>query len=439
MLKKLKGYIDSKDLCASGDRLLLAVSGGIDSVVMLDLMVNAGYNCSVAHCNFQLRGKESEHDMDFVVSLGEKYRLKTHIKRFETSSYASSHGISIQMAARDLRYNWFNEIASQEAYDHVAIAHNADDNIETFFLNLIRGTGLSGITGMPAKAGIFIRPVLWAGRNDIEEYCSGKELSYREDSSNIRTSYKRNFLRHEILPLFEHLNPSFFETMGQNMENIRQAGSMLQGYFTYLKGLVVSFRGNETRLSLKALNDLHEPQWFLHRYLSEYGFTPTQTADITGSLNSGPGRKFVSDSHMLLKDREFFILVRLENKDTGEYMIYSESGKIKIPLELFWETIDAKDCSIDPDPRNAYLDASTLEFPLKLRKWKEADSFFPLGMKSRKKLSDFFIDNKFSMIEKENTWLLVSGKDIVWIIGHRIDNRYRVKKHTGRILHMKTI
>jgi tRNA(Ile)-lysidine synthase len=259
-----------------------------------------------------------------------------------------------------------------------------------------------------------------------------------EDSSNAKTNYKRNYLRHRILPLLESLNPSFREIMSRNIEHLKQSGNMLDYYYTELTEQIVSEQGSDKKINLYKLRMLPEPGWFLHKLLANDGFTSSQVNDILESIEAEPGRMFYSKSHKLLKDRDCLIIRKYDENDPREFYIDNWSGSIVYPIDLIWETVDHGNFRIDPDPSAACLDASLLKLPLRIRKWKPADFFYPLGMKKKKKLSDFFIDNKFSLIEKENTWLLISGQDIVWIIGHRIDNRYRVNKQTKRILCMKT-
>ena len=437
MLSRLKEYIDTLELCRPDDRLLVAVSGGIDSIVLLHLLQKGFYTCTIAHCNFQLRGQESDEDEAFVKKLGEKYGIRTHVIRFDTNNYALEKGISTQMAARELRYNWFTELCDKNGYDKIAIAHNADDSIETFHLNLARGTGLSGITGISAKSRNFIRPVLWAGRKEISKYCDVEKLSFREDSSNQKTKYKRNFLRHEILPKFSRLNPSYSETMLNNIEFLRQSSVMLDYYFQDLSNQLVEESGKEAIIDISKLNRLPEPSWFLFRFLSPYGFNSTQIRDISASLHTQSGKQFISTTHLLVRDRDQLLLCELSETDLESYTIDDSKGKIISPVRIEWEILSSINYRIIDDPGLASLDASKLKFPLIIRRWQKGDSFYPLGMKGLKKLSNFFIDNKISIIEKKEIWILLSDNKIVWIIGHRIDNRFKISPETQQILRIK--
>ncbi len=434
MLQKLKKYIQSQELCSHHDKLLVAVSGGIDSVVLLNLLQKASYSCAIAHCNFQLRGKESDFDEKFVEGLGDKYGIKTHTIRFDTIAYSKNKGISTQMAARDLRYNWFSEIIESFGYTCVAIGHNADDSIETFHLNLARGTGLSGITGIPPKSNKLIRPLLWASRKDISQYCELENISYREDSSNSEISYKRNYLRHEILPRFNRLNPSYSETLLNNFEYFRQSSVMLDHYYKSIEKELTLIKDSETRISIKGLKKLPEPSWFLFKFLSTYGFNTSQIHVISESFDSESGRMFSSGNYILVKDRDHLLLSSISEDDTNEYLLISPEGKLDHPLKLEWDRIDNEQFTISKDPNTASLDALKITFPLVIRKWQKGDNFQPFGMTGFKKLSDYFVDNKLSVLEKERIWLLTSDNRIVWVIGHRIDERYRVSPETKRIL-----
>lgn len=437
MFERFIKYIESHDLCEPGDKILVALSGGIDSVVMLDLLARAGFRCKIAHCNFQLRGEESDLDEEFVISLGRNYGIETFVKKFDTSAYAKKMGISTQMAARDLRYEWFNELHKTTGSKAVAIAHNADDNVETFHINLVRGTGLAGLTGMNPKSGIFIRPLLWAGRKEINDYRILSSLSYREDSSNAKTHYKRNFLRHRIIPELNKLNPSYSETILQSMEFFRQSERVLSHYYDSIIPGLITHSGKNVEISLAKLKNLPEPSWFLFRYLSDYGFNSAQVKDIANSIEADPGKQFACGGYLLVKDRDYFILKELQDNVSKEYYIDSGTGQLTQPVELSWVILDSGNFNIDPDLKTASLDASKIRFPLKLRKWRKGDSFQPYGMRHKKKLSDFFIDNKISIIEKDEAWLLISGDDIVWLVGYRIDDRYKVTTETKKVFRIE--
>ena len=437
MLQGLKKYIQSQGLCSPDDKLLVAVSGGIDSVILLDLLHKSSYSCAIAHCNFQLRGQESDLDEKFVENLGEKYGIITHTIRFDTNAYSQKNCISTQMAARELRYNWFFEITESFGYDFIAIAHNADDNIETFHLNLARGTGLSGITGISPKADKLIRPLLWAFRSDISQYCETENLSYREDSSNLKTNYKRNFLRHKILPEFLIINPSYPATILKNQEIFRQSSITLDFFYNTLLNDLVSESGTCINISIPKLLEIPEPSWFLFRYLSPFGFNTTQVHDINLSLIADSGKRFTSESHLLIKDREHLVLCELSEADSNRYYLDELEAKILSPVRLDWEILKTDNYAIRDNPIIAAIDADKIEFPLLLRRWHEGDYFYPLGMNKLKKLSDFFIDNKLSIIEKQQLWLITSGVQIVWIVGLRIDDRFKITSKTKNILEIR--
>jgi len=386
-----------------------------------------------------LRGEESDRDEAFVRLLADRYKIDIHCKKFQTKDFADEHSISTQMAARDLRYEWFHELAENLSFDHIAIAHNSDDNIETFHLNLSRGTGISGIRGMEPKSGRIIRPILWASRQTISEYCSSNNLEYREDSSNQKTDYKRNYLRWEILPKFKKLNPSYSDTILKNIDFFRQSSNMLDEYFELLKEKIIHQDQDNIRINIAELLKIKEPSWFLFEFLSGYGYNSSQVGDIVLSVQAESGKRFESDNYILIKDREDFILSGKHIVDNGEYFLENKSGEIETPIKLKWHTFENNEFQIIKDSSIAHLDASKLLMPLKLRKWLPADSFKPLGMDTRKKLSDFFTDQKLSILEKEKVWLLLSDDEIVWVVGLRIDDRYKILPETKEILTISLI
>lgn len=434
MLSDLKLYIEKHDLCKPDDKLLVAVSGGIDSVVLLDLLCRASYTCAIAHCNFNLRGEESDRDEEFVKELGKKYDIIAHTVSFDTKGYARKKGISTQMAARRLRYEWFDEIAENHGYNCIAIAHNADDNIETFHLNLARGTGLSGIKGISPKSGKVIRPLLWAFRDNIVDYCRSHGLEYREDSSNIETGYKRNYLRHEILPRFSRLNPSYKETLLRSQEYLNQSSNILDFFYQILVNEIVSYENDQILINIPKLLELPEPSWFIFRYLSGFGFNSSQISDIALSLKADSGKKFQAGDHLLVKDRDSLIISKMPEDYNQKYYLEEYEKSIERPVGLSWESIPANDYRITDNNNIAALDADKIEFPLILRTWQEGDYFYPLGMENPKKLSDFFIDLKIPLPEKKRKWIITTGNRIIWVVGHRIDNRFKITPDTKTIL-----
>ena len=438
MLSLFQSYILDNNLVSPGHKILLAVSGGIDSVVMLDLFTRSGYYCAIAHCNFKLRDEESDMDELFVRDLAGKYNIPFYTKAFNTADHADNNRISIQMAARELRYDWFEDLRNELHYDYIATAHNKNDAIETFFINLSRGTGIRGLSGITPKSGQILRPLLFLEREDIEEYAKLNEIPWREDSSNSQTKYARNKIRHLIIPGFQELNPGFINTMWENIGRLREIeGIYLHSLERTKKEILI--KGNEFAwIPIQEISKL-EPQFtWLFELLADFDFTAPVVRDISKNLYSTPGKQFFSHTHRLVKDRDKLIIHPLKDHSAKRYYIDDPSQDTDEPIHLELTILtEFNKSEIPKDPHIAWLDLDQLEFPLMIRKWETGDYFIPLGMNNMKKLSDFFIDNKFSLPEKENTWLLVSGGKIAWVIGERIDDRYKISQNTGRILQIR--
>ena len=432
-------FIKKNNLFSKNDKVLIAVSGGIDSIVMLDLFAKTKLEIAIVHCNFQLRSDESMEDEKFVRSLSKKYKLQFFVKKFDTKKYASSQKISIQMAARELRYNWFEKIRKEICFDYISIAHNKDDIVETFFLNLIRGTGIRGLTGINAKNDKIVRPLLFADRKMIDSYRLENQLPFREDSSNKSIKYKRNKIRHQILPLFNELNPAFSDTILENIEKLAATEKIYATAIEDVKNKVISHSENQIKISLNELQK-HKPyKTFLYELIYKFGFTQENVADICKSIGYVSGRQFFTKSHRIIIDREFLIITEKKTISYEEFQINSETKEISVPISLkLGLNPSISSDKIKKNTEIAYLDFDTLKFPLKIRKWEKGDRFFPLGMKKSKKLSDFFIDQKFSILEKENQWILTSEDKIVWIIGKRIDNRFKISEKTKKVLIIKS-
>lgn len=437
MKEKFKVHLFQKLQIPSHARILVAVSGGMDSVALLHLLKNLDFTIAVSHVNFQLRGDESNSDEVFVEELAAHYGIPFYSKCFDTKSFANKEGISTQMAARKLRYEWFEQLATQHQWNFIATAHHLDDQIETFFINLLRGTGISGLKGIPAKSGLIIRPLLPFYRREIEEYVKNRRLDYREDSSNFKTDYLRNRIRHRLLPLLDELQPAFRKVMAGNLDHLMVAECFLREAISdHTKGML-TVGDSGLQISLPQIIKSNHPELLLHEILQDYGFFTTQTKQIFQALDSQPGKIFFSDSYRLIKDREFLLIQPLSELDGDENgMVIEECvTEILYPLHLQFQTL-ARDLDFQPspDPDKAFLDLATLQFPLKVRKWKQGDRVKPLGMKGQMKLSDFFVSNKFSIADKERTWLLTDNTDnIIWIIGHRIADQNRIRTDTKSV------
>jgi len=434
MLNKFIQNIKEKRLFEPDQKVLLAISGGIDSMVLLHLFEKSGYNYGIAHCNFQLRGDESDQDEEFVKKQVLIHGVPAFFETFETREYAAINGVSIEMAARELRYAFFEKIRIDNGFDYIVTAHHQDDLIETFFLNLSRKTGIKGLTGIKDKAGKIIRPLLFTDRIAIENYAQTNYIDFREDSSNNEVVFQRNFLRHKILPLFSELNPSFKKNILASIDNLKDAEKVYSSVLLSEKIDVVSKNGNEILINIEGIQKVPHPEILLFEILSEYNFNSTVVDEIYNSLSTESGKKFYSKTHRLVKDRESLFVSLIKEKEDKIYYIEKDDMELFTPLDINIEKLPANDFEIIKNSNVACLDIDTIEFPLLMRKWRQGDYFQPLGMTGFKKVSDFFIDQKLPLHEKENTWILCSGKKIVWIMGQRIDNRFKISPKTQNTL-----
>lgn len=433
MLNRFFEFVKEKQLFEPHQKVLLAVSGGIDSMVLLYLFEKSGFEYGIVHCNFNLRGGESDGDEKFVREQVLVHGVPAFFQSFETEEYAQLNGISIEMAARALRYEYFEKICLEHHYDFIATAHHLDDLIETFFLNLSRKTGIKGLTGIKEKSGKIIRPLLFADRREIEDFACLNFIDYREDSTNSEVVYQRNFLRHKILPLFKELNPSFKKNILASIENLKETEQVYSGYLQNEKEKVLQENEDETVIEIESLLKTRFPKVLLFEILSGFNFNSVVIDEIFQSLFNDSGKQFFSGTHRVVKDREHLFLTLLEEKDERVFYFEKEDIELFEPLDLIVSNVRAEDFKISKEPHVACLDFEQLEFPLLIRKWRQGDYFQPLGMTGFKKVSDFFIDEKIPLHEKENTWLLCSGKKIVWIMGLRIDNRFKITPETQSV------
>lgn len=443
MLSRFKNYVSEHNLFDPQDPMLIAVSGGVDSMVMAELFHRAGYNFAIAHCNFALRGAESNQDEKFVAAMAEVYGVKLFVKHFKTREYAGFNKISVQMAARTLRYEWFDELIETEGYKAIATAHHLDDQIETFFINMLRGTGISGLHGILPYRDNIVHPMMFVYRRNIEEYAGDEAIGFREDSSNRSTKYVRNKLRHDLMPILAEINPDFRKTINFTIERIRESEMLLNHYFDNVRKRVLKHEEGVITISISELMNYSPCASYLYELLQPFGFNRNVAEEVAAGLNEISGKQYYSPSHRLIKDREFLLIVPIGGagaQPADEILIEEGATGLRRPLQLSFTIIDNyPGLKINKSGSIAMLDAGKITWPLRLRKWKEGDSFIPYGMNNHKKLSDFFIDNKFSIVEKENVWLLISGDEIVWLIGHRIGNAYRITDSTESILQIEVM
>lgn len=425
MLTKFQHHITTNFPQLKDKKLLLAVSGGVDSMVLLDLLNKLRFNICVVHCNFQLRGTESDGDEMLVKEICQDSYIPYFIEKFDTLEFAKENKLSIQLAARKLRYDWFQEIISL-GYDYVLTAHHLDDNVETFLINFTRGTGLEGLTGIPAQNGNIIRPLLPFSRLEIENYALEKNIQWREDSSNASDKYFRNKLRHDIVPILKELNTGFLDSFQNTLHHLQQAESLVDDASKLVYEKVVEEKDNRLEIHLKPLFEFKNYIAYLYQWLKNYGFSAWN--DIYDLVEAQSGKQVFSETHVLLKDREKLILSERKSTDKSEvFIIESLDSKVNIPLKLrFCKVVNI----FESDSNCIFVDENKLKFPLTIRKWQEGDYFYPSGMNGKKKLSKYFKDEKYSLLDKENQWLLCSEDQIVWVIGKRADNRFTSNETT---------
>lgn len=432
-------FIQNEKLFTPKDSILLAVSGGVDSIVMTELFHQSKFSFGIAHCNFKLRENESDEDEIFVSKLAKQYGVSFHTVSFDTTGYAHKNKISIQMAARELRYEWFEKIRREQGYTYVAVAHHHNDSIETVLINLIRGTGFAGLQGIKPKREKIVRPLLFMSREQIETFANNHKLIWREDASNQSNKYLRNRVRNEIIPQLKALNPQIEHTLEALMQQTGEYEKVLQKYIASKRDVIVEKTNNQIKINISRLHQLEPLNLTLFELLKEYGFNTSTVRDIIKSLNVQSGKIFLSPAYRLLKDRDFLILTKKESVTFDEYVISKGQQEVHVSNKWIFDLVELEksEFHMPNTAHEAALDADLLKFPLHIRRWKEGDAFVPLGMRGHKKLSDFFIDKKLSLYEKENTFVILSGNDIVWVIGHRIDERFKITEKTRHIYYFK--
>lgn len=431
MLERLKIHINTNFSYLQKSKCLIACSGGLDSVVLANLCHKLDLDFALAHCNFHLRDDESDADEAFVIDLGDQLNAEVFVEHFDTKTYADNEKQSIQVAARELRYSWFYELAEALQYDFILTAHHADDNLETILLNLSRGTGITGLIGIPEENDKVIRPLLPFSRQELEHYAKANSLHWREDSSNATDKYSRNYLRHNVIPHLKSLNPDILQQINATISNLKDTADIVdESLNAVAKRAIVDIDEHAIHFKISEFKKVNNAKAYLFEMFKAYGFTAWD--DIVALLDAQSGKQVLSDSHRLIKDRKHLILTELDNEVDQNYVINDINDSIETPLGTlcFLETDDAEKSK----PNSICIDKDTIQFPLILRKWQKGDVFYPSGMKGKKKLSKYFKDEKLSLPEKERALLLCSEDKIVWVVGRRTDDRFKVTKTTKHIL-----
>lgn len=430
MFQLFQNHLNTNLSFLKGKKLLLAVSGGIDSMVLVHLCHQLNLDFAIAHCNFQLRGAESNQDEAFVTHQAKLLKIPIFIERFDTQTFADQQKMSIQVVARNLRYDWFYTLIANYNFDYILTAHHLDDSLETFLINFTRGSGIEGLTGIPQQNDKIVRPLLVFSRNDIEDFAQENTIEWREDSSNATDKYWRNKLRHEVIPVLKALNPSLLVSFDNTVAHLKQTQSLAEDAVKSLYQSVVTEEEHHTVIDLKKLQKHDNYKAYLYEWLRPFGFSDWTT--VYDLLDAQSGKQVLSESHILLKNRGVLLLFP-KQKDISEevYWITKEQSEVKVPLKMSFCNVG----DISNQSSNViFVDEALLQFPLTLRRWQEGDVFQPYGMTGKKKLSKFFKDEKFSLLDKANVWLLCSENNIVWIVGKRADERFKVTANTTKIL-----
>lgn len=430
MIEQFKQFIESQKLFSHSDNILVTTSGGSDSMVLCALLMKSDYKISIAHCNFHLRGSESDGDQKFVESFAKEHHIEFFTTDFNTTEYAQNHSVSIEMAARDLRYNWFRELAEDHHFTKVAIAHHSDDQIETFFINLMRGSGIHGLKGMKPSNELFVRPLLFASREQIHAYAIENNIAWRDDRTNSETIYLRNKIRHEVLPQLDSVSEHARKSINASISYLANEDSLYRELIDEKLKSISVVKDNLVSIEKKYFVG-ENGQQLLFEWLRNFGFSMVQCSEIL-TTSSTCGRIFLSSTHRVVEEKSTFDLTPLTENQDVEFDIQPTDSAISEPIKMAFTKFDRPTgFEINKSRTMAQLDFEKLSFPLRLRRWKQGDRFRPLGMKGSKLVSDFFNDLSFSNFDKENTWLLVSNDNqIVWIVGQRIDDRFAITTTT---------
>ncbi len=445
LLQNFTTYIKKENLFQQKDKLLIAVSGGADSAVLCQLCKQAGFNFAIVHCNFKLRGAESDRDESFVRKLAEQYSVNLFVKEFDTVAIAKQNKTSIEETARNIRYDWFATLLRENNFDCLLTAHHADDNIETVMMNFFRGTGVKGLRGILPKQKSIIRPLLFARRQEIETFAEQNKIAFVTDSTNAKSNYTRNYFRNELIPAIEKMYPETTKNVLRNIERFRDVELIYNESVNTIKEKLIEKQGNEMHIPVLKLAKAKPLHTIIYEIISAYNFTAAQVGEVEKLLSSESGKYITSSTHRILRNRKWLIISPLNLVEEVAYYLIEEkqtsllfaAGKLEINfIEKPESLVTAAD--------TAFIDSAYLKYPLLLRKWKQGDYFYPLGMdnlpagrQGKKKLSRFFIDVKLSLSEKENVWVLESDKKIVWVVGYRIDDRFKVMPNKKDVVKLR--
>ncbi len=437
MIDRFKKFVQENKLFADHDRILLAFSGGPDSVALADLLHRTGTEFALAHVNFHLRGKDADEDQVFSRDFAQRLGVEFFTIDFDTKAYARDSGLSVEEAARKLRYDWFETLSRERGFDLIATAHNADDNVETILHNLARGTGIRGLLGIPLKRGKIIRPLLFAFKDEILRYCEDRQLSYRIDHTNDDITITRNRIRHVIIPEMKKLNPAFKENVLRASRNLSQVYAVVKDYINACIDQITERSGDDIIINKQKLQECEHKDLVLYEYLASLGLAPGIIDQVGDIISSQPGKFIETGDWVVLNDRGQIIITRQKYTQQGDQILITEDDRaVKLGDKVL--RLDVRDVSKvgwkGLGSNEAALDLDKLSFPLILRHWHEGDYFYPLGLGGRKKLSDFFVDQKIPLVDKKRVWILESGGAIAWVVGMRIDDRFKVTKETKRVL-----
>lgn len=431
MQRQVQDFIDQQGLTDRQERLLLAISGGLDSMVLGDVLLQLGYNIALAHANFQLRGQESDEDQHFVEQQAQHWQVAFYTQRFDTEDYARKRGISIQMAAREQRYQWFEDLVAEQGFDKIALAHHRSDLIETILLNLSRGTGLKGLRGFLPTTGNLIRPLFNCTKEEISAYAQQRGLLWREDSSNQNDYYQRNLIRHKVVPVLKQINPSLEQTMARNVTYLKEVERLLAAELS--DDPLLSFRKTDQQLPVAELKQWTPLKWWA--YFSQFGFNATQVEQIRAALETQPGAMFYSKDWSVNLDRTSLLLSK-RALNVESRIIHNIQPQTWDDGRYSWELqiCAGQTYQIDGSSSVGCWDLGKVTFPLTIRPWQEGDRFQPLGMTGTKKVSDFLIDRKVPRSQKQHVLVMLCGDVIIWLVGMQVDDRFKIDKNTTKVL-----